>query len=357
MADIPNSSERSSEKFTKPRDIALLMGKIHPDRMRAQTSDDAADKVNTSIKQGSAEDWGMQLMKILSGLQATGQMDDWQPDLRSEIVARRAAEVRFVRKIAEGVPEVSEPVRLPRTPRPFLYALDAYTSGASWESVLEIIGSQKESVTRHQIEAFEQEAVDARTYDEVGKVAQKVQSAFGEGITRKSMMGFLTAVLGNLVKQNAGQCKNLSDLEHVRSDLSEFFKSDTGKLFRQVTVMDRLDNRALELGRDLLSAAVTQEQVSSAMAEIRAHPFEFAFVYEQPFSESRDDAIAKIDLLAKLRAKRTEQGLDDLRREVEAYKFHSAEMASKYREQIFGFIERKREVYWPKRPREFMPKP
>lgn len=357
MADIPNGGERSNEKFTKPRDIALLMAKIHPDRMRVQTSDDAAEKVNISIEKGSAEDCGMQLMKILSGLQATGQMDDWQPDLRSEIVARRAAEVRFVRKMTDGVPEVSEPVRLPRTPRPFLNALDAYTAGASWQSVVELLGSQKESVNRQQIEMLEQEAADARTYAEIGSVAQKVHSTFREGAARNSLMGFLTSMLGNLVKEASMRCGTLLELENVRKELSGFFGTDSGKLFRQVTVMDRLDSRAFELGKDLLLRAVTPEQVSSAMEQIRAHPFEFAFVYDQPFTETREDAIAKIEFLAKLGTKRSEQGLDDLKKEVAEYKFQSQEMAGKYRDQVVSFIERKRNVYWPRTLRKFMPKP
>lgn len=345
--------QSAQEKFTKPREIAVLMSKVHPDRVRARTAE--GDAVNASIEKDSPEYWGEQLVKILSGLQATGQMNYWQPDLRAEIVSRRAPEVRFVRKMEEE-PELSDPVALPRAPRSFLLALDAYTRGADWDEVRTTMSAKTENADHGETEEIEQEVAEARTYEDLGQVARKVHATFKEGARKDSTMGFLSSAFKWLLSRRIDNSTNLSELAKEHGELTAFFKTGDGRLFRQSTVMDVLDNRALVLAKKQLTDAMSSDQVTRAVEAFHAYPFEFAFVYEQPFAETREDAIAKIDFLSSLRSKRSEQGLDDLRKEVEAHQFQSEEMASRYREQLIDFIERKREVYWPAVPRSNMPR-
>ncbi len=355
-SDNPDNGGRSNEKFTKLRDIAVLLSKIHPDKLRQSSpgKEDVGDKIN--IKEGSPEYWGEELMKILTGLKATDQLENWQPDLWAKIISPDKPTYRFVRKLGDAEPELSPPVRLPRTPYPFLIALDAYTQGTSWIEVESLLGKEMVmSEDQQKILEVETEISKVRTFEEAGNVAKRIHETFKEGNRRNSMIGLLTTYLSFLLRGTVSKCKDLPALEKARVEVNNFFETPNGKYFRKVRILDVLDHRALDLGKELLSRAMTQDEVAKAMEAIRNHPFEFAFVYEQPFSETRDDAIAKIDFLEKLRSKRSEAGLDELRKEVDAHQFTSMELADHYRKQIVEFIERKRNVYWPKKPRSTMP--
>ena len=348
-----DQQQSPENKFTRLREIMLLMGKVHPDRVRVRTEEGAS--VKTTIEKDTPEYWGVELMKIMSGLRATEQMQDWQPDLRVKIISREHPTIRFVRKLGDAESEISQPVRLPRIPRPFLLALDAYTEGASWEDVEALLGRSATGGQRAQIEAMEDSVSLARTYEDVGDIAKKVHTSFGEGSQRNSLMGFLSRYTEYLLGQKVNKCKDLSSLKVVHDKMINFLESEKGRYFRQVIFMDILDHAALMLGKQLLSRAMTTDEVAKAAAAINMHPFSFADLFMPSFEETKEDVIAKIDLLAKIRSRYSEKGLDNLRSEVEAYQFHSAEMTPQYREQIINFIERKRNVYWPKKPRPHMP--
>lgn len=358
MAELPggNPEKRAEEKFTRPRDIAVLISKVHPDRIRVRTGDDVSERVQTSTEHDTPEYWSAELVKILSGLMATEQTSEWQPDLKVKIIKGEHPDVRMVRKLGD-ILEMSEPVRLPRIARAFLLALDAYVNGESWDEVLQFLTTEAGGVDRAKVEAVEVEIVEARTYEQMGAVAQKIQSSFPEGTQRNSMMGLLVAMLKENLSQRIARYSSLSELAHEQDELTKFFRTAGGKLFRKSTILDVLDAYAIELAKKQLTDAITQEQVSRAVQAFQTYPFGFAFVYEQPFSETRDDALAKIELLSKLRGKRSEAGLDELIQEVRAHQFQSTALAPKYRQQIINFIERKRGVYWPRKPRKYMPQP
>lgn len=344
--DPENGGQQSPDsKFTKQRDLMLLMGKVHSDR------------IGGSKEKDSPAYWGDELMKILSGLAATKQMENWQPDVLDKILSRDAPEVRFVRKIGDNQPELSDTLRLPRYPREFLLALDAYTQGKSWEEILQTLNHHQRNAHDEQTEALEYEASSIKNLDDAGMVAKKILATLKEGSHRNTVMGFLNYMVARLLRSESSKCTDFASLQNVYEKLKTFFQTDNGKLFRQSVLMDVLDNKALEIGRELLSRAITQDQVNQAIESIRSYPFEFAFVYEAPISETREDALAKLELLAKIRTRYSKEGLEKLRREVEKYEFQSTQMAPKYKEQIIAFIDRKQKVYWPEQQRKYMPRP
>src|SRR3989344_2217603 len=333
-----NGEQRQSpeKKFTKLRDLVLLMGKVH------------SEHIGGSREKGSPAYLGDELVKILSGLKATGQMNEWQPDLRIKIISQTSPEVRLVRKMGDQKPEISDLILLPRNSRSFLLALDAYTEGKSWDEVIQMLGRRHEhGVDRAQIEELENEAVDIRTFEDAGNLAARVHMRLTNQHSQTSVMRVVHRIVEMLIEEKTKDLTEFRQLQKPQLELEAFAKSQNGKYFVTSMFFDFIDAAALRIGRKMISDARSADELRKVLQAIHGHAFRFADAYTAPFAESQEDAIAKLDFLEKLRNKRSAQGLDDLRKEVEAYQFKSAEMAPKYREQIVGFIERKREVYWP----------
>ncbi|MBX4192537.1 hypothetical protein KW798_03570, partial [Candidatus Parcubacteria bacterium] len=259
-------------------------------------------------------------------------------------------EVYLVRRDDEGYPVLSpEKVKMPRRPAQFINALEEFVDEAPWPQVTEFLKSTEGGTNVEQIQALEDAANEIQSFEDAGEVAKNIHATFPKSKDQDKLMGYLSRVLNHFLGQRALLCEDISKLKALHTEMTSFFKTSNGRFFRQVTFMDVLDNRAFELGKDLLTQAITPEQVTKALEGIGAYPFEFAFAYDQSFTESREDALAKIELLSKIRLKRTEKGLDQLKKEVETYPFQSQERSAHYRQQINNFIERKREAYFSKK--------
>lgn len=357
-AEKNGGAESLDSKFRKVRDLMVLMSKVHPDRVRSRTGDAKDDHVAATAEPDSSEYWGAELVKILSGLAATKQTDDWQPDLLVKILKREAPDVRFVRKIGDQDPEKSQLVRLPRAARPFLLALDAYVSGKSWEEVQELLGRPSMGgADSAQIAALQDEAARVGSFEEAGNLAKRIKTALSNQHSQTRVMRLLHRIVEKILEDKTKNLSEFSQLKPVQVELRAFVKSSNGEHFSGSTLLDFLDAAALRIGKQMVTNAKSTFELQAALQAIHNHDFIYAAAYEAPFAESREDATSKIELLSKIRFKRSEEGLDDLRREVEAFEFQSKEMTPVYRKQIIDFIERKREVYWPKVPRKYMPKP
>lgn len=342
----PNSPNNNpnEKKFTDYREIRGLIKEVHPD-----TTGSAPEEIKKL---------GEVLTKILV-VPLSKKTVDWEPDFLADILTGKQGDVQLIRKNTGDQWEVSDPIRVPRNARAFFLAFDAFLKGKSWDEV-KLILSRKPSesgVDSAQIEELENATIRIQTFDDAGKMAEKIMTRLSRANSQTRVMRIVHRIVEQLVENKTKNLTQLAQLAPVQVELRAFAAAPYAQYFLPSMFFDFIDAAALRIGRQMIADTRSPDELQKALAAIHNYDFRYAEAYTAPFAESREDALAKIDFLNKLRNKRSEAGLDDLRKDVEAFEFKATDMADQYRAQIFSFIERKREVYWPKEQRSKMPKP
>lgn len=207
--------------------------------------------------------------------------------------------------------------------------------------------------TRKRAEELKTEAADVEDFEQGGVVAGKIDQELNGGGRRDELMGYLTRRLHYLLQKRievVEKFNNLDTLAILAKEVNDFADSSNGRLLFTSFFTDELDVTALNIGLELLLKANTKQEVEKALSAIARYPFTFGTIADEPVSQNKDDAMATIRFLGKLKrgGARTSERLDKLVADVNEHKFTDEKRASLYKKKIIDVIERHRKVYYPK---------
>lgn len=201
---------------------------------------------------------------------------------------------------------------------------------------------------RRRAEELKTEAADVENFSQGGAIAEKINQELAGTGKQDELLGYLTRRLHFLLQQRIKEHTNLESLAVVAKEVNAFADSQNGRLLFTSFFTDELDVAALNIGLEMLLKANVRQEVDRALAAIAQYPFTFGAISEEPVAQNKDDAIAKIKFLSRIKRIRpqTGDGLDRLASEVNEYPFTDEKRASLYKKQIIDVIERHRNVYY-----------
>lgn len=273
---------------------------------------------------------------------------NFRPDGKAYFFVRRVEREDPETKVMYDFFEVApEAIELPNTPEQFVRALWFFQEGKkTWDEVKQELikrPQRPKSAGDMLLDEFETEAGTIQTLDDALRIAKKIYNRIEQDGLRMKAIGAVSRALEKVIDAKVKGCANLEELKSFGAELKRFFDDEYAQGFMRSRFLDYLDAGALAVGKRMIAESISPDDLTRALEAFRSYPFAYAGIFEAPLKESREDATAKLDLLAKIRNKK-EPGLDALMKEVEVFPFKSKQFADQYRAQIYGFIERKRAI-------------
>jgi hypothetical protein len=202
--------------------------------------------------------------------------------------------------------------------------------------------------TRRRFEELKTEALGVENFEEGGALAETIAREFLEGDRRSDLLWDLTRRLHTVLRRQMQAHTTLESLATLTKTVKEFCKSSSGRFLKAAMFTDELDAKALDFGLELLEKARSKQEVDEALARISAYPVTFAAIIDMRAGEGKEDAMAKIKFLKKIKEGRPRTGerLDALVKEVNEHAFINEKRAEAYKKQVTDVIEAHRRIYY-----------
>lgn len=316
MPEMKNSSSNSPQnldgRFVDVDELKLVMRKIHPDILGG------------SDEHGSPRYWAGELMKLLNALRSSEQIRSWPRELRDQMESGSFPEIRFVRKVGDHPAEVSDPVRIPRSPHPFLLALDVYTNGAEWSAVQTLLSRDPKIVSEHISSEFEERIRHIQDIPDAERVAKALNDTSMPERARDRITGRLSLMISKVFDRDAKSFTSFKDLAALKDSARDFFAAPYAQPLSLADTMITIDGAALDLAQAIMRKTKDRGELASRWAEIVTFPYSAAEHDLSLLAKEYDDRIQQL-FIKNIKQKRSIASVEALRQEIQNFEFKHVE--------------------------------